>query len=141
MPGIIRLSSIRKAEPVNVRDQAEREKRAAEAEAAFRSSGVSGKRGEPVRLEFKLNFGERRDVRSLFLRRKSLGSVYTRDGSEYYAVEVNDPIELVPFLREFSPWLSVTNDGGGLRDYLLNSLTEMKRNLAETDGGTYAADE
>lgn len=141
MPGIIKLSSIRKAEPVDVMDQAGREKKAAAAEAAFRSSGVSGKRGEPVRLEFRLNFGERSDVRSLFLRRKSLGRVYTRDGSEFYEAELSDPIELVPFLREFSPWLSVTNDGGGLRDYLLNSLTEMKRNLAETDGGTYAADE
>ena len=78
--------------------------------AAFAHSLCSGRvpgQGRPVRVRARLEFQGAPGMRAQFLREMQAGEVTQEGDGEYYQVLVNDPEELVPFLRSFAPWLRV----------------------------------
>ena len=81
--------------------------------------------GEPVRVEARLAFSEAPGMRAQFAREIRLGRIVAREDGEYYEAEVNDPLELLPLLRSFSPWLRVLPGPHGLDRRLREDLLQM----------------
>ena len=133
-PQIRRVSvirSVKKAAPV----PQEQWQAAEEAVAArFAATGCSGARpwGTPVRVEARLDFSGAPGMRSQFARELRMGRIVRREDGEYYEADVNDPLELLPLLRSFSPWLRVMPGCHGLDRRLREDLLQMCR-AAEED--------
>lgn len=96
--------------------------------AAFARTGCSGALsfGKPVTVEAKLEFGDYTGMRNQFARELPTGQIVTREDGEYFVALVNDPGELRPLLRAFSPWLRVLPGCHGLDKKLREDLLAMK---------------
>lgn len=98
-----------------------------EAAAAFARTGCSGTlpQNGPVLVEAKLNFQTSPGIRTQFQRELRLGEIVEREDGAYYRALINDPLELFPFLRSFSPWLRILPGEHGLDRRLREDLLQM----------------
>lgn len=98
---------------------------------AFAHTGCSGAMpfGEPVAVEARLEFGDYIGMRNQFARELPMGEIVNREDGEYFVARVNDPNELLPLLRAFSPWLRVLPGCHGLDEKLRGDLLAMKTAL------------
>ena len=87
--------------------------------------------GEPVTVEAVLRFGENRGMRRQFIREMRLGTLEIRDDGEYYRALVNDPVEVLPLLRSYAPWLRVLPGNHDLDSRLQEGLRRMRDALKE----------
>ncbi len=106
---IIRVSAIREVRPLRETFDYAAAKRIVD--DAFRHRMLSGApAGRRVRVTAELRFDNER-LRQQFARELLVGRIEQRDGKEYYCAEVDDPLELRPFLRAYGPWLHVLPSG------------------------------
>ena len=140
-PRLCRLRDIRKLKELETAEEAEAQALSRQVLEAFARSGVSGALPEqgPTLVEAKLCFGDFSGMRAQFLRELRLGEVVTREDGEYYTVRINDPRELMPFLRSYAPWLRVLPGPHGLEKVLQESLLAMGQSL-ETEVAHGAAE-
>ena len=101
-------------------------------EAAFAHSRFSGFLPEhgPTRLEMELRF-ENPGLERQFLRELRGGSIETEDGRRVYRDEISDPVELVPLLRSYAPWLVPSDPEGVAERRIREDLRRMRRQLSE----------
>lgn len=102
--------------------------------ARFAHAGCSGAMpwGAPVRVEAKLDFSSAPGLYHQFLRELRLGRVTEGEDGLRYEAQVNDPLELLPLLRSYAPWLRVLPGEHGLDVRLREDLEAMGR-AAEED--------
>lgn len=94
---------------------------------------ISGNQTEESTLvEVKLCFGEEKGRQQQFCRELRLGSVVTREDGLYYQVRIRDPLELVPLLRAYSPWLQILPGDHDLCKRMTESLQQMENVLDGT---------
>lgn len=102
------------------------------AEETYRYSLYSGTKAEaPTLVEVELLFGELRGLEQQFIRELRAGEVNRDDAGVYYRVQINDPLELLPLLRAYSPWLRILPGNHDLDDRLRASLSNMKAALTD----------
>lgn len=95
---------------------------------------VSGNQKEKSTLvEVKLCFGEQWGRQQQFCRELQLGSIVTREDGLYYQVRIRDPLELMPLLRAYSPWLQILP---GEHD-LCSRMTESLQQMEDVLGGNF----
>lgn len=96
-------------------------------DAAFEHSLISFRRqpGAPFLLELELCFQAHPWQKAQFLREMPCGEVSCREGRQIYTVWINDPVELLPWLRCYSADIRFLRDDYGLRAMLLEDLREM----------------
>ena len=132
-PVIYRVSLIQSIKPGTV--TAETDWRAAKATVlrAFAHAGCSGAvpAEGPVLVEAELRFQNVPGMRVQFARELRIGSIIVRDGKEYYQAEINDPLELMPLLRSFSPWLRILPGHHDLDVRLREDLRQMRASLEQ----------
>lgn len=97
----------------------------------YQTAGCSGYVPEsgPVLVEAKLCFEHCPGMRYQFQRELRLGEIVSEQGVEYYRALVNDPLELLPLLRSFSPWIRILPGAHDLDRRLWTDLTVMKKRL------------
>lgn len=131
-PSMRQLSRVNR---VDVLEKAEDEiwKQAKEAaEAAYQHSLYSGKKAEePTLVEVKLLFGDSKGLENQFIREIRMGDVTREADGSYYRMEINDPMELLPLLRSYSPWLKVLPGAHDLDALLHDSLSDLRGALAQ----------
>lgn len=131
-PSIRQLSRVNR---VDVLEKAEEDiwKQAKEAaEAAYQHSLYSGKKAEePMLVEVKLLFGDAKGLESQFIREIRMGEVVREADGTFYRVKINDPMELLPLLRSYSPWLKVLPGEHDLDEILRDSLSDLRGALAQ----------
>lgn len=96
----------------------------------FAHTGCSGAMplGQPVTVEARLDFSAAPGMGTQFAREIRLGRIVQReDGFQYYEAQVNDPLELLPLLRAYSPWLRVLPGSHGLAQRLQEDLMTMRQ--------------
>lgn len=127
VPAIRRVSGIRSVKKGTPVPSSQWEAAEQAVHARFARAGCSGAMpwGEPVRVEARLAFSEAPGMRAQFAREIRLGRIVAREDGEYYEAEVNDPLELLPLLRSFSPWLRVLPGPHGLDRRLREDLLQM----------------
>lgn len=105
----------------------------AEVLRAFAHAGCSGSIPEdgPVLVEAELCFQDAPGMRAQFAREVRIGAIIAREGKEYYQAEMNDPMELMPLLRSFAPWLRVLPGRHDLDSRLLEDLRRMRATLEQ----------
>lgn len=89
--------------------------------------------GAPVRVEARLDFSDAPGLYHQFLREIRLGRVSEREEGLFYEAEVNDPLELLPLLRSYAPWLRILPGEHGLDVRLREDLEQMRRAAEEMD--------
>lgn len=101
----------------------------------FAHAGCSGAMpwGAPVRVEARLDFSDAPGLYHQFLREIRLGRVSEREEGFFYEAEVNDPLELLPLLRSYAPWLRILPGEHGLDVRLREDLEQMRRAAEEMD--------
>ena len=121
-----RIRSVKRGAPV---DSGQWEAAQQAVQKRFAKAGCSGALpwGKPVRVEARLEFAGAPGLRSQFARELRLGRIVAREDGEYYEAEVNDPLELLPLLRAYSPWLRVVPGPHGLDRRLREDLLQMRR--------------
>lgn len=93
-------------------------------------SGVpAGEDAVTVRAE--LRFASFPAMRAQFLRELRIGTVTQEEDGEYYTAVLNDPLELLPLLRAYSPWLKLLPGQHGLEDRLREDLRAMRGELED----------
>lgn len=97
----------------------------------YQTAGCSGciPQSGPVLVEAKLLFDSFPGMRYQFQRELRLGEIVSEQGVEYYRALVNDPLELLPLLRSFSPWIRILPGSHDLDCRLRTDLTAMKKRL------------
>lgn len=125
---IRRIQSVKPGEPLALEQWKETE---AKVLAAYEQTICSGAlpHHEPVPVEARLQFGTFYGMRNQFAREIRTGRIVTREDGEYYEALVNDPNELLPLLRSFSPWLRVLPGCHELDKKLREDLLAMGRDL------------
>ena len=58
------------------------------------------------------------------------GEIRTEGGRSFYYDRINDPVELVPLLRSYSPWLKPRTPAGIAERHILADLEVMRRQLS-----------
>lgn len=109
MPTMVRLGSIhavKKGKPVSEEVWEHAVQTVAD---TFTHTGCSGRitYGDTTEVRAELHFDSAPGMRTQFEREIRQGQIIEQDGQEYYCAYVNDPGELVPFLRSFAPWLRI----------------------------------
>ncbi len=102
---------------------------------AFVASGCSGAlSGErPVEVEVELHFPSASGIRAQFAREIRLGEIFSKKGSDVYHVYINDPNELIPLLRSYSPWIRICPGNHDLDTRLRADLEKMRDKLKGGD--------
>ncbi|MCI7473588.1 MAG: WYL domain-containing protein [Clostridiales bacterium] len=130
-PFICRVSFIRSLKG-GEREEKERWHMAeAAVKKAYKAAGCSGllPSNGPTLVKAELCFGDYTGMRMQFEREICIGTISVQNGKEYYCAEINDPLELLPFLRSFSPWLRILPGDHGLDTALQEDLRRMRRRL------------
>lgn len=101
----------------------------------FAHAGCSGAMpwGAPVQVQARLDFSAAPGLYHQFLREIRLGRVTEREEGLFYEAEVNDPLELLPLLRSYAPWLQILPGEHGLDVRLQEDLEQMRRAAEEMD--------
>ena len=96
-----------------------------EAESLF-----SGKQTEQATLvEVKLHFGEEKGRQEQFCRELRIGSMDAVGEDLFYRAYIRDPLELLPLLRAYGPWLEVLPGDHDLRERMAETLQQMQEGL------------
>ena len=82
----------------------------------------------PTALRMRLHF-EQPGLERQFLRELRGGEIITEDDQRVYCDIINDPIELVPLLRSYSPWIEPENPEGAAEQRIREGLLRMKQQL------------
>ena len=135
-PMLMRVSGIQSVKLGKPLSPADWEAGAEQCRAAFAHSGFSGllPQGGPTAVRARLHFEESPGLGAQFLRELRAGQVLSGEAGDVYQVEINDPVELTPFLRSYSPWLSLEPGEHPLGEQLRKNLLTMREQL--TGGGT-----
>jgi len=96
----------------------------------------SQQKQEAVCVEAKLHFGTERGRRNQFRRELRIGAIEQRQDGEYYRALINNPLELLPLLRAYAPWLEVLPGNHDLDVRMREGLQQM---LANLDGAPWSA--
>jgi len=106
------------------------ERARAAVEDAYENCLFSGKQVDtPVLVETRLHFEAERGRRDQFARELRLGGIEGCPEGEVYRAAVNDPLELLPQLRAYAPWLTVLPGEHDLDRRMQDSLCRMQENL------------
>lgn len=99
----------------------------------FRYSRFSGyiteTGAETVRM--KLRFGEKSGLRTQFAREMRGGCIEQTPSGETFVDTINDPVELIPLLRSYSPWLEPENKDRPLAARIRDDLLKFRDDLTE----------
>lgn len=131
-PTLHRVRSIRRVKPLEALSEEAWSAVEKAVLSAYEDSLCSGQRplsGQPVLVRARLDFDSLPGMRAQFLREMRVGEVTEEDGRTYYQAQVNDPQELVPFLRSFSPWLRVEPGEHDLPQRLEDDLKRIRDGL------------
>lgn len=90
-------------------------------------SGVQ--RVQSVLVEAKLHFEDDKGRQDQFCRELRIGSVEALEDGLYYRAYIRDPLELLPLLRSYAPWLEVLPGDHDLRELMASTLRQMEQNL------------
>lgn len=98
---------------------------------AFLSSGCSGNRSNrgPYLVKVRLLFGNNIGIMKQFRREMQMGRIISDGDGLLYVVKINDPVELVPFLRQYAPWIQILPGGHGLDQRIKADLLKMRQQL------------
>lgn len=131
-PTMRRLTRLQDVVPAEPCTDAEWEQAKAAVAAAFAHSRFSGYLPDngPTELRMELRF-ENLGLERQFLRELRGGSVETENGRRVYYDRINDPIELVPLLRSYAPWLKPENPDGPAERRIREDLLLMRQQLSE----------
>lgn len=90
----------------------------------------SGRRTEKaVLVEAKLHFGEETGRQEQFRRELRIGSIESKEGCLFYRAYIRDPLELLPLLRAYAPWLEVLPGEHDLCERMAETLQQMHDGL------------
>lgn len=132
-PLMTRVSTIRDIKLENPLSPAEWEAGVEACRTAFAHSGVSGflSPDGPATIRAHLRVAQSPGMGAQFLRELRAGAVQSGEDGEEYQAEMNDPMELIPFLRSYSPWLSLEDGEHGLKEAIQRDLRSMRESLME----------
>ncbi len=132
-PTIRRLSRLKSVELGAPMDAAVWTALREEVDACFRYSRFSGQIPEngPETVRVKLHFGEKSGLRNQFAREMRGGSIEQTPEGEIFVDTLNDPVELIPLLRSYSPWLEPEDRDSVLAERIRNDLLEYREFLTE----------
>ena len=101
--------------------------------AAFAHTGCSGALPQtgPEIVRVRLDFEDSPGMRNQFERELRIGTIIQDEGGQYYQAEINDPIELTPFLRAYSPWITILPGKNGLAERIRSDLEAMLADLQD----------
>lgn len=130
-PAVYRLTHLRTVTVGKDCPREEWDRARAAVKAAFAESRFSGNLTEdgPRTLRMELCF-EDPGLERQFLRELQGGSVETENGRRIYRDRINDPIELVPLLRSYSPWLKPETPDGDAESRIRKGLLQMQQQLS-----------
>lgn len=130
-PLLMLVSGIRDVKPGKPLRPAEWEAGVEECRAAFAHSGFSGllPEGGPATVRARLRFDGAPGMRTQFLRELRIGQVLPGEEGEVYQAEINDPVELIPFLRSYSPWIALEPGEHHLKEQIRSDLLKMREHL------------
>lgn len=133
LPTIRKLSNIPSIELGNVVDPGSWEAIRQQVDAVFQYSRFSGFIPEdgPKTVRMKLCFEELNGLRRQFIRELRGGEVRQEAEEEMFTDLVNDPIELVPLLRSYAPWLEPVEKGGLIASRIREDLLAFRAQLEE----------
>ena len=105
---------------------------------AFSNSGCARfmSAQEPYEVVAELLFDEASGIKNQFIREIRMGEIIRHDGKDYYRVVVNDPVELVPLLRQYAPWIRILPGNHDLDARIHQDLLRMRQQLEEQYDGT-----
>lgn len=128
-PVIRRVSGIRSVKPAPAVPPEQWQEAQQAVTARFARCGCSGAMpaGEPVLVRARLNFSSAPGLQNQFAREIRLGRIVEREDGIYYEAEVNDPLELLPLLRSYAPWLRVLPGAHTLDQRLREDLLLMRQ--------------
>lgn len=111
-----------------------------ETDQVFRYTGLSGRtsRKSPYVVTVQLLFQDAPGMFNQFRRDIRMGQILREDGKDIYRVVINDPVELVPLLRQYSPWLKVLPGEHGLDAQLREDLKKMRQQTEESYGKPFS---
>lgn len=94
-------------------------------------SGCSGsvKRKSPYMVRVALHFEDAPGMYNQFRREIRIGSIIKEEGTEFYQILINDPVELKPLLRQYAPWLTILPGEHDLDTVIRQDLEEMRQQL------------
>ena len=102
---IVRISAIQEIKPLS--ETFDYDAAQGIVDNAFRHRMISGAAPEqPTCITAELRF-DNENLRQQFEREMLIGHIERRGDKEYYCAEIDDPVELRPFLRAYGPWLHV----------------------------------
>ncbi len=130
MPVIYRLSSFSNVmEGTEVQDKAWNGYMH-QAMQCFGHSAFSGKNVQetPVLVEAELHFDGAEGMLYQFCREMHTGDIERENGALIYRAYINDPGELIPFLRSFAPWIYIRPGNHNVDKAICNDLQQMKDN-------------
>ena len=132
-PVIRRMSNILRVKPLGKVSEEEGARAKERVEEAFAHTGCSGAlpMDHPVLVEAKLYFDRFPGMGRQFQRELRLGEVVEKEDGTYYRAYVNDPLEVLPLLRSYSPWLRVRPGEHDLVARLEDGLARMEAALEE----------
>ena len=132
-PLLTRVSSIRDIKLEEPLAPADWDAGVEECLAAFVRSGCSGflPPDGPTTVRARLHVSQSPGMGAQFVRELRAGAVQVGENGEEYQVEMNDPMELIPFLRSYSPWLSLEAGKHGLKEAIQKDLRSMRESLME----------
>jgi len=94
----------------------------------------SGRQTETaVLVEAKLHFGEEKGRQEQFRRELRIGSIESIDGVLFYRAYIRDPLELLPLLRAYAPWLEVLPGEHDLCARMAEALQQIQDGLDQAD--------
>lgn len=83
----------------------------------------------PYKIRVKLHYNEdNKGFINQFIREMVRGEIIKEDNEQIYQVFINDPIELVPWLRSYGDKIEILDDEFNLKKYMKNSFMEMLEN-------------
>ena len=125
-PSIRQLSRVNRVEVLEQAEDHIWQQAKETAETAYQHRLYSGQKAQtPTLVEVKLLFGDARGLENQFIREIRMGEVTRETDGTYYRVEISDPMELLPLLRSYSPWLKVLPGDHDLDKTLRNSLSDF----------------
>ncbi len=81
----------------------------------------------PYNIKVQLLF-KNQGLKQQFIREMIVGEIYSENNIEIYEAKINDPVELIPWLRSFGENIKILENQCGLDKYLKKSYLEMLKN-------------
>lgn len=131
-PSIRQLSRVNRVDVLEKAEEDIWQQAKQAAETAYQYSLYSGRKAEaPTQVEVQMLFGDAKGLENQFIREIRMGTVTREADGTFYRVEINDPVELLPLLRSYSPWLKVLPGEHDLDEILRGSLSDLHAALEQ----------